>query len=75
MSCRAQQQRQASKRYRKKKKALIEQLEIKLKALTDEKFQIELEHKQTIEMVNKLKQENASLRKNHHQDSEIVIRK
>jgi len=62
---RAEQQRLASKRYRQKKKVLVEQLEQKMKEITAEKAKIEKEHQETIATVNKLKQENASLKKNH----------
>ena len=81
--CRAEQQRTASKRYRQKKKNLVEQLEQKLKELTyvysstsltvsDEKNKIEKEKNDTLELVNRLKNENVGLKTQHHKDSELV---
>lgn len=69
---RAEQQRAASRRYRQKKKILVEQLESKLKEIMTEKQRIEQEHRDTLEIVNNLKKENESLRKSHFQDSEKI---
>jgi len=68
-TARAEQQRLASRRYRQKKKMLVESLEDKMKEIQEEKQKIEREHAETIALVNKLRQENASLRKTHQIDS------
>jgi len=66
---RAEQQRMASRRYRMKKKMVVEQLEAKLKEVNDEKQKIENEHNSTINLLSKLKNENEKLRKSVHFDS------
>eukprot|EP01114_Cavostelium_apophysatum_P018175 TRINITY_DN5567_c0_g1_i1.p1 TRINITY_DN5567_c0_g1~~TRINITY_DN5567_c0_g1_i1.p1 ORF type:complete len:389 (+),score=108.86 TRINITY_DN5567_c0_g1_i1:68-1234(+) len=60
---RAEQQRVASKRYREKKKVLVEQLEEKMKKISEEKERIEREHNSVLQMVEELRKENSTLRK------------
>jgi len=69
---RAEQQRTASRKYRQKKKQLIEHLEARMKDMEEEKAKIEKERNDTLQVVNKLKEENYKLRKTHAQDSEQV---
>jgi len=59
---RAEQQRMASKRYRERKRVVLDQLEDKMKKLNEEKEKIEREHKSTLKLVDQLKQENQRLK-------------
>eukprot|EP01117_Protostelium_nocturnum_P012495 TRINITY_DN4606_c0_g1_i1.p1 TRINITY_DN4606_c0_g1~~TRINITY_DN4606_c0_g1_i1.p1 ORF type:complete len:465 (-),score=186.88 TRINITY_DN4606_c0_g1_i1:41-1435(-) len=54
---RAEQQRKASRKYREKKKVLVEQLEDKLKDIVSEKEALESDHKKALEQIIQLKQE------------------
>jgi len=70
---RAEQQRMASKRYRQKKKMLVEQLEVKLKEVTTEKEKLEREHKNTLDSFSKLQKENLALRRSSNIESSVDI--
>ena len=65
----------ASRRYRQKKKVLLEQLESKLEDMVAQKQKLEQEHQETLQTLTKLKQENATLRKEQHKESEEVEKK
>jgi len=56
-TARAEQQRMASRKYRQKKKVILEQLESRMKDLADEKETLEKENKDSQDVINKLKKE------------------
>jgi len=69
---RAEQQRLASKKYREKKKILVDQLERKLVEVLKEKDELQQKHDQTLEMVSKLKKENENFVENNKKKSQEI---
>jgi len=69
---RIEAQREASRRYRKKKKDLIEQLKHKLDEISEQKAKLEAEHKDIASTVNRLKRENNNLKQNHLQFAQMI---
>jgi hypothetical protein len=59
---RAERQRQASKRYREKKKVLTDQLQQELAALAAEKQKVEMERSEAFETIKRLQAENEALK-------------
>jgi hypothetical protein len=62
----------ASRRYRQKKKVLIDQLEAKLKELMHEKDRIEKEHQNTLEIVKKLRLGNREQQKDDTEGVRLI---
>jgi len=71
-TARAEQQRLASRRYRQKKKVILEQLEVKMQELNDEKQKLEKEHQDSLEAITKLRHENQELQKEHKNDADKI---
>jgi len=66
---RSEQQKMASKRYRQKKKQVVENLEAKMEELAAEKARLENERLSTLDMVVKLQRENEDLKRAHQLES------
>jgi len=68
----AERQREASKRYRQRKKILTNKLEEKVHALLHEKMTLEQEHKSALRIIEQLHKENEALRSENRDVSEKV---
>eukprot|EP01114_Cavostelium_apophysatum_P015970 TRINITY_DN4465_c0_g1_i1.p1 TRINITY_DN4465_c0_g1~~TRINITY_DN4465_c0_g1_i1.p1 ORF type:complete len:383 (+),score=70.02 TRINITY_DN4465_c0_g1_i1:95-1243(+) len=69
---RVELQREASRRYRKKQKELIEKLENQVKAIQEEKEETEKKNQELRDALNKVSIENRSLKKNHLESAQQI---